>query len=146
MFALIANVRTKLVRTIAFSANFELLTLLFSLFRLTYHLNLFQRDQWFIAVSLGHPLSQQPRGLLSGTSSVLLHSMMRLWKHIGDGALPRQVESSKSIHSFLDVYKEPPICQIPPRLLSGTSSILLDSKMTVWRHIGDGALPRQVES
>ena len=99
----------------------------------------------FIDVSLGHPLCQIPPRLLSGTSSVLKNSMMMLWTHIGDGALPRQVEIWKLICSFLGISLGHPQCQKPLRLLSGTSSVLLDFMMTLWRHIGDGALPRQVE-
>ena len=99
----------------------------------------------FLDVSLRHPPCQKPSRLLSGTSSVLLDSMMTLWRHIGDGALPRQVEIWKLICSFLDVSLRHLPCQKPPRLLSGTSNVLLDSMMTLWRHIGDGALPRKVK-
>ena len=96
-------------------------------------------------MSLGHLLCQNPPRLLSGTSSVLLDSMMTLWRHIGDGALPRKVETWKLICSFLDVSLRHPPSQKPLRLLSGTSSVLLDFMMKLWRHIGDDALPRQVE-
>ena len=99
----------------------------------------------FLDVSLENPPYQKPPRLLSGTSSVLLDSMMTLWRHIGDGALPRQVQIWKFIRSFLDVTLRHPPCQKPPRLLSGTSGVLLDSMMTLGRHTGDGALPRQVE-
>ena len=92
-----------------------------------------------------YPPSQKPSRLLSGTSSVLLDSMMTLWRHMGDGALPRQAEIWKLICSFLDVSLRHPPCQKPPRLLSGTSSVLLDSMMMLWRHIGYGALPKREE-
>ena len=59
--------------------------------------------------------------------------------------LPRKVEIWKSICSFLDLFLGHPLCQKPPRLLSGTTSVLLDSMMMLWRHLEDGALPRRVE-
>ena len=99
----------------------------------------------FPDVSLSHPPCQKRSRLLSGTSSVLLDSMMTLWRHLGYRALPRQVEIWKLIFSFPDVSLRHPPFQKPSRLLSGTSSVLLDSMMTLWRHLGDGALPRQVE-
>ena len=68
----------------------------------------------FLDVSLGHPPSQKPPRLLSGTSSVLLDSMMTLWRHIGDGALPRQVQIWKLICSFLGVSLGHPPCQKTP--------------------------------
>ena len=99
----------------------------------------------FLGVSLRHPPSQKPPRLLSGTSSVLLDFMMTLWRHIGDGALPRKVEIWNLICSFLGVSLRHLPSQKPPRLLSGASSVLLDFIMTLWRHIGDGAHPRKVE-
>ena len=89
-------------------------------------------------------MSKPPR-LLSGTTSILLDSMMTLWSHLGDGAIPRQAEIWKLIYSFLNVSLGYQLCQKPPKLLSGTTSILQDSMMTLWRHLGDGAIPRQVE-
>jgi hypothetical protein len=63
--------------------------------------------------------------------------MMTLWRHVGDGALPRQIEIWKLICSFLDVFVWHPLCQKPLRLLWGTPSVLLDSMMTLlethWR-------------
>ena len=70
---------------------------------------------------------------------------MTLSRHIGDGALPKKVEILKLICSFLNVSFGNPSCQKPPRVLSGTSSVLLDSMMTLWRHIGDGSLLGKVE-
>jgi len=91
----------------------------------------------FLDVYFRHPQSQRPPRLLSGTSSILLDSMMTLWRHIWDGALPRKVEIWKLICSFLDVFLRHPLDQKLPKILSGTTSILLDSKddtwMTLWR-------------
>ena len=84
-------------------------------------------------VSLGHPPCQKPQRLLSGTTSVLLDSRRMLWRHIGDEALPRKVEIWKLECSFLDVSLRHPYCQKPPRLLSGTSCVLQDSKDDTWR-------------
>ena len=61
------------------------------------------------------------------------------------GTLSRNAEIWKFIHSFLDVSFRHQTCQEPPRLLSGTFSVLLDFKMMLWRHIGDEALSRKVE-
>ena len=60
----------------------------------------------------------------------------------GAGALSRMVDIWKLICSFFDVSLGHPLCQKPPRHLSGTTSVLLDSMVTLWTHIGDGALPR----
>ena len=87
----------------------------------------------FLDVYLGHPPCQKPPRLLSGTTSVLLDSMRIIWRHIGDGALPRKVEIGKLRCSFLDVSLGHPLCQKLLRLLSGTSSIHLDSKDDTWR-------------
>ena len=91
----------------------------------------------FLDLSLGHPLCQKQQRLLSGTSSVLLDSMMMLWRHIGDGAFPRKVEIRKLICSFLDVSFRHPLCQKLSKILSGTTNVLLDSKddtsMMLWR-------------
>ena len=80
-------------------------------------------------------MSKLPR-LLSGTTNALLDSMMTHLRHIGDGALPRKVEIWKLVYSFLDVFLEHPVCQIPQSLLSETSSVLLDSKDETWRKLG----------
>ena len=98
----------------------------------------------FLDVFFWYPASQKTPRLLSGTSSVLLDSMMMLWRHIGDGALLRQVEIWKLICSFLEVSLRHPPCQKPPRLLSGTSSVLKDSKDDTWP--GVGSLSRRVET
>ena len=54
-------------------------------------------------------------------------------------------QEGRDIYSFLNVSLGHPPCQKPPKLLSGTSSVLLDFMMTLWRHMGDGALLRVVE-
>ena len=78
----------------------------------------------FLDVSLRPPPCEKPPRLLSGASSVLLDSMMTLWRHIGDGALSGQVEIWKFICSFLDVSLGHPLCQESPRLLSGIIIII----------------------
>ena len=81
----------------------------------------------FLDVSLGHPLCQKPPTIFSGTSSVLLNSLDDALENPGVSPLSMKVEMWKLIHSFLDVSLGHPLCQKPPRLLSGTSSVLLDS-------------------
>ena len=81
----------------------------------------------------------------SNAQVLLIHLQFNYFSTIV-GRLSGRVETWKLICSFLDVSLGHPPCQTPPRLLSGTSSILLDSMMTLWRHIGDGALPRKVET
>ena len=61
------------------------------------------------------------------------------------GPLFRRKDIWILISSFLDVYLGHPVCQTPPRDLSGNNIVLLDSMMTLRRHIGEGALPRKVE-
>ena len=51
----------------------------------------------------------------------------------------RKVKIWKLICSFLEISLGHPPCQKPWRLLSGTSKVILDSMMTLWRHMGDGA-------
>ena len=97
-------------------------------------------------LDVGHPPCQKPPRLISGTSSILLDFKMTLWRHIGDGAHPRKVEIWKLICSFLDESLGHSSCQKLPRLLSGTTSVVLDSMLMLWRHIWDGVLPSKVEN
>ena len=83
----------------------------------------------FISLNVyyGYSLCQTPQRLLSGTISVLLNSLDGALENSGVRPLSRKVEIWKLILTFLDVYYGYSLCQKPPRLLSGTSSILLDS-------------------
>ena len=83
-------------------------------------------------VSFGHPPCQNRLRLLSGTPSVLLDSMMTIWRHIGQEAIPRQLEPWKLIQTFVEAFKVHPLCQKPPTLLSGITSVLLDSMDDTW--------------
>ena len=47
----------------------------------------------------------------------------------------------KLICSLLDASVGHPVCQKAPRILLGSNSFLLDSRMTLWRHIGDQHFP-----
>jgi hypothetical protein len=49
------------------------------------------------------------------------------------------------IQTFVDVYHGYSLCQKPSRLLSGTTSILLDSLNDTLENPGVGPLPRKVE-
>ena len=88
----------------------------------------------------------QPLRLLSGTSNVLQDSMMTKWRHIGDGWLPGYIETWKSIYSNISMQLDHSLCQNQRKLLSGTSNVLQDFRMTKWRHIGDGWLPGYIET
>ena len=80
---------------------------------------------------------------MSKTTKTPLRSLQSPLRHL-DGALEntgvwplsRRAETWKLICSFLEVSLRHPPCQKPPRLLSGASTVLLDSKddtwMTVW--------------
>jgi hypothetical protein len=85
----------------------------------------------FLDVSLRHPLCQKLSKILSGTTSVLLDSkddtLMMLWRTQEFDHFPGRKRSKKFICSFLNVSLRYSVCQKPPRLLSGTPSILIDS-------------------
>ena len=98
-----------------------------------------------LSYNLGTSIMLTTTKMLLGTTSILTDSMMMLWRHLGDGVLSRMVETWNLIYSFIDVLFVHPPCQKQPRLLSGTTSVLLDSTMMIWRHIGNGAFPGQVE-
>jgi hypothetical protein len=59
--------------------------------------------------------------------------------------LPRKAEIWKFIQTFLDVYYGYPLHQKPPRLLSRTTSVLLDSLDDALENQGIRPLPRKVE-
>ena len=58
---------------------------------------------------------------------------------------PKKVEIWKLKQTFLDVYHGYPLCQKPPRLLSGTTWVLLDSLDDALENPGIRLLPRKVE-
>ena len=99
----------------------------------------------FLHVYYGYPLCQKPPRLLSGTTSVLLDSLDDALEIPRVRPLPRKVEIWKLIHSFLDVSLGHPLCQKPPRFLSGTTSVLLDSLDEALENPGVRPLPRKVE-
>ena len=59
--------------------------------------------------------------------------------------ITREVKLSKGELKETHVSLGHPPCHKAPRLLSGTTRVLLDPTMTLWGDIGDGALPRKVE-
>ena len=63
----------------------------------------------------------------------------------GVGQLSMKVEIWKLICSFIDIYKRHPLYQKPPRLLSGTSSVLLDSLDEALENPAVRPLSRKVE-
>ena len=66
-------------------------------------------------------------------------------ENLGVGPLSRKVGIRKLICSFLDVSLGHPLCQKPVRLLSGTTSVLLDSMDDTLENPGVGPLSRKVE-
>jgi hypothetical protein len=98
----------------------------------------------FLDVYYGYSLCQKPPRLLSRTSSVLLDSLDDTLEIPEVRPLPSKVEIWKLIHTFLDVYYVYSLCQKPPRLLSGTSSVLLDSLDDAPENPGVRPLPRKV--
>ena len=70
---------------------------------------------------------------ISGTTSVLLDSLDDALENPGVRPLSRKVEIVKLIQTFRDVYYGYPLCQKSPRLLPGTTSVILDPLMTLWR-------------
>ena len=110
--------------------------------------------QTFHVLYYGYPLRQKSPRLLPGTTSALLDSVDDTLENPGIKPLPRKVEIGKLIETFLDVYYGYPLCQQPPRLLSGTTSVLLDSLddtlgnpgvRPLLRNPGVRPLPRKVE-
>ena len=99
----------------------------------------------FLDVSLGHPLCPTPPRLRSGTSSVLLDSLDDALENPGVWPLSRRVEIWNFIRSFLNISLGRPLCSKPPRLLSGTSSVLLDSLDDALENPGVWPLSRRVE-
>ena len=99
----------------------------------------------FLDISLGHPLCQKPSRLLSGTSSVLLDSLDDVLENPGVWPLSMRIEIWKFICSFLDVSLGHPLCSKPPRLLSGTSSVLLDSLDDALENPGVWPLSMRIE-
>ena len=61
----------------------------------------------------------------------------------GVGPISRKEEIWKLICSLLDVFLAHPICQKPPRLLSGTISVLLDSMDDALENPGVGLISRK---
>ena len=66
---------------------------------------------WFI---LGTFIMSKSPKIPVGTTGVILHSMMILWRHIEDGALPGKVKMWKLICSFHDVSVGHPVCKVQP--------------------------------
>ena len=87
---------------------------------------------------LEHSLCQNQLRLLSGISNVLQDSKMTKWRQVGDGGRHGCIRTSKSIHTHIMMYLKHCLCQNQLILLSGTFNVLQDSRMTKWRHIGDG--------
>jgi hypothetical protein len=94
---------------------------------------------------LGNSLCQKPARILSGTASVLIDSLDDALENPGVRPLPRKVEIPKLIHIFLDLYYGYALTQKPPRVLSGTTSVLFDSLDDALENPGVKTLPRKVE-
>ena len=79
------------------------------------------------------------------TSSVLLDSLDDALENPGVRPLSRKVEIVKLIQTFRDVYYGYPLCQKSPRLLPGTTSVILDSLDDALENPGVRPLSRKVE-